>query len=133
MHPQTAGDAERQCFADHGDVVEPSGENRATSRASVGTSSSGNAESTTTPYPDRAPSASIRTTAKPPPTLWAWLLAHLDMLPQHHIDGHVQLASPYDGQGWMPHPWASWPSLGWEGSALWLPPMIGIPIDIPKP
>src|SRR5438477_187935 len=37
--------------------------------------------------------------AEPSPAIWTCLLAHLDLLPQRNIGGHVQLALPYDGQG----------------------------------
>ena len=55
--------------------------------------------------------------AKPPPTPWASLLAHLYLLPQRYIGGHVQLAAPNTmDKGGNCTPELSWPSLGWEGS-----------------
>src|SRR5437899_2917782 len=43
--------------------------------------------------------ASAAPAAEPSPAIWTCLLAHLDLLPQRNIGGHVQLALPYDGQG----------------------------------
>src|SRR6266487_1626789 len=48
-----------------------------------------------TPRPAPVPAPA----AEPSPAIWTCLLAHLDLLPQRNIGGHVQLALPYDGQG----------------------------------